>query len=135
MREQLPAYVLRGYSLRRLAYGYDGLPMDGNRIELPDLNPGVTHRFEARPSVPGIHKVAVDLLRPSGYSAFTVEYSKRPRRVDTRQKRSRDTPTLSCSILKGKDELLPIENRLIDETREADPVIRPGAAEITSRSV
>jgi beta-glucuronidase len=73
-RPQLPDYTLRGYRLRWLAYGYDNLPMDGAKTELPDAMPGSSHTYEARFSSTGIGRVVVDLLRPNGFSAITVEY-------------------------------------------------------------
>ncbi|UWZ86799.1 glycoside hydrolase family 2 protein [Occallatibacter riparius] len=73
-REQLPGYTLRGYWLRWLAYGYDDLPMDGGRTQLPDLHPGSSHTLEFSSSVKSIRKVVVDLVRPNGFSAITVEY-------------------------------------------------------------
>jgi len=73
-RDQLPGYVLRGYSLRWLAYGYDDLPMEGAETALPDLHPGSSQRFETSFSVSGIGRVVVDLVRPTGFSATTVQY-------------------------------------------------------------
>jgi beta-glucuronidase len=73
-RKQLPGYVLRGYLLRWLAYGYDDLPMDGLKTELADVLPGLSQKYQARFSVSGIRRVVVDLLRPTGFSAMTVEY-------------------------------------------------------------
>ena len=35
MREQIPGYTLRDYSLRWIAYGYDDLPMDGGKTSPP----------------------------------------------------------------------------------------------------
>jgi beta-galactosidase len=71
-REQLPGHVLRGYSLRWLAYGYDDLPMEGAKTELPELHPGSKQGYEASFSVSGIRRVVVDLVRPTGFSAITV---------------------------------------------------------------
>ena len=73
-REQLPGYVLRGYSLRWLAYGYDDLPMEGAKTELPELHSGSSEGYEASFSVSGIRRVVVDLMRPTGFSAITVQY-------------------------------------------------------------
>ena len=73
-REQLPGYVLRGYSLRWMAYGYDDLPMEGAKTELTELHPGSSQAYEASFSVSGIRRVVVDLMRPTGFSAITVQY-------------------------------------------------------------
>jgi beta-glucuronidase len=73
-RQQLPGYALRDYSLRWVAFGYDGLPMDGRKTDLPSLQPGSSHAFETAFTVTGIRRVVVDLSRPTGYSAITVEY-------------------------------------------------------------
>jgi beta-glucuronidase len=73
-RQLLPGYTLRGYSLRWLAYGYDDLPMDGGKTELADLHPGSSQTYEVKSSLSRIRRVVMDLLRPTGFSAFTVEY-------------------------------------------------------------
>lgn len=73
-RQQLPGYALRGYSLRWLAYGYDDLPMDGGRAALPELLPGTSHTHGIESSIGGVRRVIVDVVRPTGYSAITVEY-------------------------------------------------------------
>ena len=73
-RQQLPGYRLRGYSLRWLAYGYDDLPMEGRVTELPSLQPGSSQTYEATFAVPGIRRVVVDVIRPTGFSALTVKH-------------------------------------------------------------
>lgn len=74
IRKQLPAYTLRGYVLRWVAYGYDGLPMEGRMSELPELHPGSSHGAQADFAVEGIQRVVADVMRPTGFSAMTVEY-------------------------------------------------------------
>ena len=74
MRQRLPGCTLREYVLRWLAYGYDDLPMDGGARKLSALQPGSSHKFEIDTSIAGIRRVVVDVLRPTGYSAVTVEY-------------------------------------------------------------
>ena len=73
-REQFPGYTLRDYSLRWLAYGYDDLPMDGATTILPALLPGSSQTFENKFSIAGIRRIVVDVVRPTGFSAITVEY-------------------------------------------------------------
>ena len=73
-RQQLPGYILRDYSLRWLAYAYDDLPMDGGKTTLPALTPGSSHALEIKPSISGTRRVVVDVIRPTGFSAITVEY-------------------------------------------------------------
>ncbi|HEY3706691.1 MAG TPA: glycoside hydrolase family 2 TIM barrel-domain containing protein [Terracidiphilus sp.] len=72
-RQQLPGYTLRGYSLRWLVYGYDDLPMEGGKTELPDLHPGSSQTYKIKPSIPAVRRMVVDLLRPTGFSIITVE--------------------------------------------------------------
>ena len=74
MRQQVPGYALRGCSLRWLVYGYDDLPMDGGKTPLPSLLPGSSEIYEIKPSITGIRKIVVDVLRPTGFSAITVKY-------------------------------------------------------------
>jgi beta-glucuronidase len=73
-RQQLPGYTLHGYSLRWLAYGYDDLPMDGGKMDLADLPPRSSNTHEIRSSAKSIRRVAVDLLRPTGFSAISVAF-------------------------------------------------------------
>jgi beta-galactosidase len=73
-REQIPGYTLRDYSLRWVAYGYDDLPMDGGRKRLPTLVPGSSQTLEIQSSIAGMRRIVVDVVRPTGFSAITVEY-------------------------------------------------------------
>jgi beta-galactosidase len=77
-RKQLPGYTLRDYSLRWVAYGYDDLPMDGATTILPVLLPGSSQTFENKFSIAGIRRIVVDVVRPTGFSAITVEYLNEP---------------------------------------------------------
>ncbi len=73
-RNTVPAYVLRGYRLRAVAYGFGDIPVESVERVLPDLAPGeqtvLTLKFtEARPV-----RVILDVLRPQGYSARTLTW-------------------------------------------------------------
>lgn len=74
MRQQLPGYVLRGCFLRWLAYGYDDLPMDGGKMALSALLPGSSQTYVIKTSITVIRRIVVDVVRPTGFSALTVEY-------------------------------------------------------------
>lgn len=76
-RQQLPAYTLRGYSLRWIAYGYDGLPMAGAKMALTELRPGSTQSFQVNLHLPEIRRVVIDVLRPTGFSTMTAEHLER----------------------------------------------------------
>lgn len=73
-RKQLPGYTLRNYSLRWLAYGYDDLPMDGGKTKLPAVLPGSSQTFKIKLSVSEIRRIVAEVVRPTGFSAITVEY-------------------------------------------------------------
>jgi beta-galactosidase len=70
---KLPAYTLRGYSVRWLFFGYDDLPMDGKLELLPDLAPGSRLTLKAAPTATNLRRVVADILRPTGFSAARVE--------------------------------------------------------------
>jgi beta-galactosidase len=72
-RQQLPAYSLRGYSLRWIAFGYDGLPMEGGSIRLPVLSPGSSHKSTVAVSIPDVRRIDVAVLRPTGFSSISAE--------------------------------------------------------------
>jgi beta-glucuronidase len=70
---RLPAYTLRGYTVRWLFFGYDDLPMDGKLDPLPDLAPGSRLTLKASPAAVNLRRVVADILRPTGFSAAKVE--------------------------------------------------------------
>lgn len=71
-RKTLPAYTLRGYRVRVIAYMAGHLPMEQREAPLPPLAPGgeATVRIELRQQAP--ERVRVDVLRPTGFSALTA---------------------------------------------------------------
>ena len=73
-RERLPNYTLRDYFLRWLAFGYDDLPMVGGKKALSTLPPGSSQAYEIEVPIAGIRRIAVDVVRPTGFSAISVEY-------------------------------------------------------------
>jgi beta-glucuronidase len=72
-RKDLPAYTLRGYSVRWLFYGYDDLPMDGKIELLQPLAPGSDTTLNAKFPAIKANRVVADILRPGGYSAATAQ--------------------------------------------------------------
>ncbi len=70
---RLPAYTLRGYTVRWIFLGYDNLPMDGRIVLLPDLVPGSKLTLTATPSIAEATRVVVDVLRPTGFSTARTE--------------------------------------------------------------
>jgi beta-glucuronidase len=48
--------------------------MNGRKTDLPALQPGSSQMYEVTFTITGIRRVAVDLVRPTGFSAITVEY-------------------------------------------------------------
>ena len=72
-RTRLPGYSLRGFSLRRVTFGYDDLPMSGHVTPLPTIPPGVSQTFEVRFDQEEIRRMVVHIMRPTGFSALTVQ--------------------------------------------------------------
>jgi beta-galactosidase len=72
-RQALPAYALRGYSVRWLFYGYDSLPVDGSLQRLDPLMPGQSIQVRAATSTSSLKRVVADILRPTGFSVSTTE--------------------------------------------------------------
>ena len=69
-RATVPNYHLRGYSLRGVAYGQDGIPVE--QVVAPlDLAPGESKRVGLRFTQPGVIRIQVDVMRPTGFSAWT----------------------------------------------------------------
>jgi beta-glucuronidase len=48
--------------------------MDGGKTTLSALSPGSSHTYAIEPSISGIRRVVVDVVRPTGFSVITVEY-------------------------------------------------------------
>ncbi len=71
-RRTLPAYILEGYTLRWIVFGFDDLPMEQGSAALPKLPPGqqATMRIQFEENNP--RRVRVDVLRPTGFSALTA---------------------------------------------------------------
>jgi beta-galactosidase len=70
-RETVPAYPLRGYSLRGVAYGFGDIPLERVAVETADLLPGATATASMKFTQPGISRIQVDVIRPTGFSAWT----------------------------------------------------------------
>lgn len=71
-RNDLPAYTLRGYHLRAVAYDQAGIPLEQQEIALPDLPPGSESQVEPafrQPNTPV--GVQFDVIRPTRFSAFS----------------------------------------------------------------
>jgi beta-glucuronidase len=72
-RKQLPGYALRGYRARWIVFGYDDLPMHGIISQLPELHPGELHTIQASFPIQDTRRIVIDILRPTGFSAASVE--------------------------------------------------------------
>lgn len=72
-RRRLPAYTLRGYSVRWIVYGFGGLPMEAGETSLRDLAPGVDETVKVRITEKTARRVQFDVMRPTRFSAATFE--------------------------------------------------------------
>ena len=70
-RAHLPSYVLRGYKLRGVYYGFGEIPVERKEIDLPDLVPGQTVDVSMAFSEAVPLKIEFDILRPTGFSAYS----------------------------------------------------------------
>ena len=70
-RNSVPAYTLNGYKLRGILYGYGDIPLEQQEFELSALKAGETVSCELRFKEQSAHRVEFDVLRPTGFSAFT----------------------------------------------------------------
>lgn len=60
--------------LRWIPYGYNDLPKTGEKTGLPDLLSGSSGKYQTKLLTGEIRRVVVDVIRPTGFSALTVEY-------------------------------------------------------------
>jgi beta-glucuronidase len=70
-RKSVPAYPLRGYSLRAVLYGYGEIPLERNEVALAQLDPGEKITVPVRFTQKEPLYVRFDVMRPTGFSAFT----------------------------------------------------------------
>ncbi|MGZ4886938.1 MAG: hypothetical protein ACXVJK_04250, partial [Candidatus Aminicenantales bacterium] len=75
-RKDIPAYILRGYKLRSIAYGNGDIPVEQGETPLPDLKPGdeAGVSVDIKSARPG--RVVIDVIRPTGFSAATLVLTK-----------------------------------------------------------
>ncbi|GAA0540821.1 glycoside hydrolase family 2 TIM barrel-domain containing protein [Chitinophaga japonensis] len=73
-RKTIPAYTLRKYILRWIAYGDQEVPLETGEIVLPDLAPGQAfeHTFRLTEGLP-LERIVVDVVRGTGFSALSVQ--------------------------------------------------------------
>jgi beta-galactosidase len=72
-RDSVPGYKVTGYKLRGILYGFASIPLECRETPLPVLSAGqsisVPLRFEEKQ---GATRVQFDVMRPTGFSAFTT---------------------------------------------------------------
>lgn len=71
-RNDLPAYTLRGYKLRAVAYNQAAIPLEQQEVALPDLPPASEAQAELafrQPNTPA--RVQFDVIRPTHFSAYS----------------------------------------------------------------
>lgn len=74
-RGDIPSYRLRGYKLRAIFYGQGDIPVESQEMEVPEVGPGTETQFDlafTRSEAP--LKVRFDLLRPTGFSAYGLDW-------------------------------------------------------------
>jgi beta-glucuronidase len=74
-RVTVPAYTLRGYTVRGVAYGFGNIPLERREAKVEALAPGAAAAVGLKFSEKGIARIEVDVLRPTGYSARTATWS------------------------------------------------------------
>jgi beta-glucuronidase len=71
VRHAVPCYQLRGYKIRGVAYGFGQIPIEQVTAPLAYLAPGESAHAQLLFTQPDIWRVQVDVLRPTGFSAWT----------------------------------------------------------------
>ena len=74
-RKLIPCHNLRGYKLRWVAYGFGNLPMEQGEAVLPDMKPGESRTVPVVLAGKEERRVVFEVVRPTGFSAFTAEFS------------------------------------------------------------
>ena len=73
-RKTVPSYTVEGYKLRAVYYGYGDIPIERKEVELPNLAPGESSTLEIAFADNLPWRVQFDILRPTGFSAFTLQW-------------------------------------------------------------
>ena len=73
-RNTVPAYTLKGYTLRGVYYGYGEIPIERKGLELPELVPGKEITLPMAFADASPWRVCFDILRPTGFSAYSLEW-------------------------------------------------------------
>jgi beta-glucuronidase len=68
-RSAMPAYTLRGYRLRVIGEGRGRIPLERQEFALPELKPGSTLERSFRLTQPGLERVRIEVVRPTGFGA------------------------------------------------------------------
>jgi beta-glucuronidase len=71
-RESVPAYALRGYTVRAVLYGHGEIPLERAAAPLPDALPGQSVAVKLAFKEQAPLRVQLDVLLPTGHSAFTA---------------------------------------------------------------
>ena len=74
-RALLPAYTLTAYRLRWVVYSAEGYPAEQHEAALPDMAPGSVHTINLGIGQPLPARLRVDVLRPTGFSARSAEWT------------------------------------------------------------
>jgi beta-galactosidase len=73
-RQHVPGYTLKGYSVRGVLYSDGNIPVEQLVIRLADLRPGQELTLPLKFSEPRPWHVRFDVLRPTGFSAFSFNW-------------------------------------------------------------
>jgi beta-galactosidase len=73
-RQHVPGYTLKGYSVRGVLYSDGNIPVEQLAIRLADLRPGQELTLPLKFSEPRPWHVRFDVLRPTGFSAFSFNW-------------------------------------------------------------
>lgn len=73
-RNTIPAYTLVGYKLRGVFYNEAAIPVERLEAELPPIPPGERRTVKMAFTLKEPRRVQFDVLRPTGFSAFTQNW-------------------------------------------------------------
>jgi beta-galactosidase len=71
-RTTIPAYALRGYSVRWTAFGRGRIPLERGQEPLPDLAPGEHATIRFIPATADLREILIEVVRPTGFSVTTA---------------------------------------------------------------
>lgn len=73
-RAFVPAYILRGYKLRAVYYGFGQIPVEQQEVAIPNLDPGSSANLKLSFADDTPLHIEFEVVRPTGFTVFSQSW-------------------------------------------------------------